>query len=77
MAEQGEVVLSWRREDVGWISGVESGEVLEQADHRGCGCSIPRGVQGQIGWGPRQDGLILGMQTGSAACNRGLEPDDP
>jgi len=30
----------------------ESGEVLEQAAQRGCGCPIPGGIQGQVGWGP-------------------------
>ena len=29
-----------------------SGEVLEQAAQRSCGCSIPGGVQDQVGWGP-------------------------
>ena len=37
----------------------ESGEVLEQAAHRGCGCPVPGGVQGQAGWGPGQPGLVL------------------
>ena len=27
---------------------------------RGCGCSIPGGVQGQVGWGPGQPGLRYG-----------------
>jgi len=27
----------------------ESGEVLERAAQRGCGCPIPGGVQGQVG----------------------------
>jgi len=35
-----------------------SGEVLEQAAQRGCGCPIPGGVQGQVGWGPGQPGLV-------------------
>ena len=30
----------------------ESGEVLEQAAQRGCGCPMSGGVQGQVGWGP-------------------------
>jgi len=32
------------RLDIGEILHRESGEVLEQAAQRGCGCSIPRGV---------------------------------
>jgi len=34
----------------------ESGEVLEQAAQRGCGCPIPGGIQGQVGWSPGQPG---------------------
>jgi len=30
-----------------------SGETPAQAAQRACGCSIPGGVQGQVGWGPR------------------------
>ena len=55
----------------------ESGEVLEQAAKRGCGCPIPRGVQGQVGWGPGQPGLVLNGEFGGPACGRGLELDDP
>jgi len=35
-----------------WISVLnsESTEVLEQAAQRGCGCPVPGGVQGQVGW---------------------------
>ena len=50
----------------------ESGEVLEQ-----CGCPIPRGVQGQIGWCPGQPGLVLDMEVGGPDCGRGLGLDDP
>jgi len=39
----------------------ESGEVLEQAAQRGCGCSIPEGVQDYIGWGPGQPGPVPGL----------------
>ena len=31
----------------------------------------PGGVQGQVGWGPGQPGLVLGMEVGSPACGRG------
>ena len=33
-----------------------------------CGCPIPGGVQGQVGWGPRQPGLVLNVQVGGPAC---------
>jgi len=51
--------------------------VLEQAAWRGCGCSIPGGVQGQAGWGPGQPGLVPDLKAGGPACGGGLEPDDP
>jgi len=49
----------------------ESGEVLERAAQRGCGCPVPGGVQGQVGWGPGQPGLVLDMAVGSPACGGG------
>ena len=40
--------------------------------------SIPGGVQGQVGWGPGQPGLVLNVEVGGPACSMvGLEPDDP
>ena len=45
------------RLDVGEVLHRESGEVLEQAALRCCGCPIPGGVQGQVGWDPGQPGL--------------------
>ena len=44
--------------------------MLEQADQRGCGCLIPGGVQGQVGWGPGQLGLVLNVEFGGPACGR-------
>ena len=38
-----------------------SGEVLERAARRSCGCPVPGGVQGQVGWGPGQPGLVLNV----------------
>ena len=74
MAGQGERVLGWRRKDLGWISGevlsYESGEMLEQAVWRGCGCPVPGGVQGQVGWVPWQPGLVLELEVGGPACGR-------
>ena len=33
--------------------------------------SIPGGVQGQVGWGPGQPGLVLNVEVGGPACGRG------
>ena len=51
--------------------------MLEQAAQRGCECPIPGDVQGQVGWGPGQPGLVLYGEVGGPACGRGLELDDP
>ena len=32
--------------------------MLEQAAQRDCGCPIPGGVQGQVGWDSGQPGLV-------------------
>ena len=50
----------------------ESGEVLEQAAQRGCGCSIPGGVQSQAGSGPEQLGLVPVLEVGGPACGGGV-----
>ena len=50
----------------------ESNELLGQAAQRGCGCPVPVGVQGQVGWGPGQPGLVLDMKVGSPTCGRGV-----
>ena len=52
----------------------DSGEVLEQAAQKGCGCSIPGGVQGRAGWGPGQPPE---MEVGGPAWGGKLELDDP
>ena len=39
----------------------EGGETLEHVAQRGCGCLLPGGIQGQVGWGfeqPRLEGGI-------------------
>ena len=46
--------------------------MLAQAAQRDCGCPIPGGAQGQVGWGSGQPDLV-GV---SPACGRGLELDD-
>ena len=76
MTGQGAKVLSSRKEGLGWMSGgkffTESGEVLAQAAQGGCGCSIPGGVQDQVGWGPGQPGLVPDLEVGGSACGRGV-----
>jgi len=37
---------------------------------RGCGCPVPGGVQGQVGWGPGQ--LVLDLEVGGPACGWGV-----
>ena len=39
----------------------EGGEALAQVAQRGCGCPIPGSVQGQVGWGFEQPGLVEGV----------------
>jgi len=34
--------------------------------------TIPGGVQGQVGWGPGQPGLVLDMEVGGSACGGGV-----
>ena len=52
----------------------ESGEVLEQLPREVVKApSIPGGVQGQVGWGAGQPGLVLNVEVGGPACGRGLE----
>ena len=46
--------------------------MLAQAAQRGCGCPIPGGVQGQVGWGLRQPGLVFSVEVGGPACGRGV-----
>ena len=67
------------RLDVGgkFLTVRKNGEVLAQAARRGCGCPVPAGVQGQVGWGPGQPGLVLDVEVGGPACGGGLELDDP
>ena len=48
----------------------ESGEVLEQAAQRSCGCPIPGGVQEQVGWGPGQPGVMPELVAGRVVGTR-------
>jgi len=49
----------------------EGGEVLKQAVQRSCKCSVPGGIQGQVGWDPGQLDLVVGSPAhGSGVGNR-------
>ena len=51
----------------------ESGEVLEQLPREAVDAPcIPGGVQGQVGWGPGQPGLVLNLENGGPACGGGV-----
>ena len=50
----------------------ESGETLAQVPQRGGRCPIPGNIQGQVGWGSEQPGLVEGVP---AHC-RGVGLDD-
>ena len=39
----------------------EGGEALAQVAQRSCGCPLPGSVQGQVGWGSEQPGLVEGV----------------
>jgi len=36
------------------------------------GCSIPGGVQDEVGWGPGQPGLVPDPEVGDPVCGRGV-----
>ena len=62
----------------GGSSLLENGEVLEQLPREAVDApSIRGGVQGQVGWGPGQPGLVLHVEVGGPACGRRLELHDP
>ena len=62
----------------GEVPCYESGEVLEQLPREAVDApSIPGGVQGQVGWGPGQPGLVFHVEVGGPACGGGLELRDP
>jgi len=39
----------------------EGGKALAQVAQRSCGCPLPGSVQGQVGWGLEQPGLVEGV----------------
>lgn len=54
----------------------KSDDVVEQAAQRASGCSIPGGIQNQIGWGLGKLDLE-DMEVGGPCLCRQLELDDP
>jgi len=46
--------------------------VLDQDAQEGCGCPVRGGVQGQVGWGSGQPGLVLDMEVDKPARGRGV-----
>ena len=42
-------------------SNKAGGEALAQVAQRSCGCPLPGSVQGQLGWGFEQPGLVEGV----------------
>ena len=57
--------------DTGEILYREIDTVLEQLPREAVDApSIPGGVQGQVGWGPGQPGLVLEMEVGDTASSR-------
>jgi len=51
--------MSYKKE----ILYYESGEGLDQVAQRSCGCPLPGSVQGQVGWGFEQPGLVEGVHV--------------
>ena len=47
--------------------------MLELAAQKGCGCPVPGGAPGQVGWSPGQRGVVLNGEVGGRACGRGVE----
>jgi len=45
----------------------EGGEALEQAVWRSCGCPLRGSVEGQVGWGSEQPGLVEGVPAHTRA----------
>ena len=42
--------------------------MLKQVALGGCGCSVPKGVQGYDGWGPGQPDLVFDLAVDNPAC---------
>ena len=50
--------------------------MMEQVAKRSCGCPIPGGVQGQVGWSPGQPDLVLDLTVDKPGHSKWLELDD-
>ena len=59
------VMVPWRKA----VLCFHGSGCTEQVAQGGCGCPIPAGIQGQVGCGSGQPGLLVG----NPACSRGLE----
>ena len=51
--------------------------MLEQVAQGGCGCLIPGGAEGQVGWSPGQPDPVFDLAARNPTCGKGLELDDP
>jgi len=62
-----------KKRSISWAAGVSShrlpGEVVGAP-------SIPGGVEGRVGWGRGQPGLVLSVEVGGPVCGGGLELHD-
>ena len=45
---------------------------MENALDYGRWYPVPGGVQGQVGWGPGEPGLVLNVEVGGPACGEGV-----
>jgi len=50
------------------LASHEGGEALAQVAQSSCGCPLPGRVEGQVGWGFEQPGLV----EGDSAHDRGV-----
>jgi len=64
------------RLDVGGSFSLRGGEALAQTAQRSCGCPIPGGVQGQVGWAPGTLSWCLISWLATLQMKGGLELDD-
>jgi len=55
----------------------ESGEALAQVAQRSCGCPISGSVQGRIGWGFEQPGLVEGVPARGSGFGTGWSIRSP
>ena len=62
----GEVQVGYKEE----VLYCEGGEELAQVAQRYCGCPVPGSVQGQVGWGLEQPGLLEGVPAYGRVWNQ-------